>query len=367
MTRVLVLNAGSSSLKWAVLDAATEAIAAQGATSWAEQDPRRHAAEVQAVLRDLRAVDAVGHRVVHGGATFRQAVVIDARVRAALEDLAPLAPLHNPAALAGIDAVTEAYPAIPQVAAFDTAFHATIPDAAALYAVPWEWTRRWSLRRYGFHGLSVGYAMRRAREMLGALPVRAVVCHLGAGCSVTAVAEGRSVDTSMGFTPLEGVMMATRSGSVDPGLLLYLQQHQNISVADLDEALNDRSGLLGVSGTASDLRAVLAAADGGDERAGLAYAMFAHSLVRMVGAMIAVLGGLDALVLTGGIGEHNARLRRDIAGAFAYAGVHLDSSANEAAVADADVATREAATRVLVIAAREDLAVLWDVKRLLGL
>jgi acetate kinase len=365
MTRVLVLNAGSSSLKWAVLDAATEAVAVQGTESWAEQDPMRHAA-VQALLHRLPAVDAVGHRVVHGGATFRAAVVVDADVRTAIAELATLAPLHNPAALAGIDAVAETWPALPQVAAFDTAFHATMPDAAALYPVPWDWTQRWGLRRFGFHGLSVMYAVRRARELLGEVPRRLVVCHLGAGCSVTAVQEGRSVDTSMGFTPLEGVMMATRSGSLDPGLLLYLQQ-QGVSVADLDDALNDRSGLLGVSGVAGDLRAVLAAADGGDERARLAYAMFIHGLVRMVGAMVAVLGGVDALIFTGGIGEHSPRVRRDVAAAFASAGLRLDAAANEAPTGDVDVAPGDAAVRVLVVAAREDLAVLWEVKRLLEL
>ena len=360
MTRVLVLNAGSSSLKWSVLDAATEAVAVQGTESWAEQDPGRHAAEARAVLRRLPAVDAVGHRVVHGGATFREAVVVDAGVRMAIAELAALAPLHNPAALAGIDAVAEASPALPQVAAFDTAFHATMPEAAALYPVPWDWTQRFGLRRFGFHGLSVLYAVRRARGLLGEVPRRLVVCHLGAGCSVTAVQEGRSIDTSMGFTPLEGVMMATRSGSLDPGLLLYLQQ-QGVSVADLDDALNDRSGLLGVSGVAGDLRAVLAAADGGDERARLAYAMFIHGLVRMVGAMVAVLGGVDALIFTGGIGEHSPRVRRDVAAAFASAGLRLDAAANEAPTGDVDVAPGDAAVRVLVVAAREDLAVLREV------
>ena len=366
MTRVLVLNAGSSSLKWAVLDAATEAVAVQGTESWAAQDPGRHAAAARAVLQRLPAVDAVGHRVVHGGATFRAAVVVDAGVRTAIAELAALAPLHNPAALAGIDAVAETWPALPQVAAFDTAFHATMPDAAALYPVPWDWTQRFGLRRFGFHGLSVMYAVRRARGLLGEVPRRLVVCHLGAGCSVTAVQEGRSVDTSMGFTPLEGVMMATRSGSLDPGLLLYLQQ-QGVSVADLDDALNDRSGLLGVSGVAGDLRAVLAAADGGDERARLAYAMFIHGLVRMVGAMVAVLGGWDALIFTGGIGEHSPRVRRDVAAAFASAGLRLDVTTNEASVGDVDVAPSDAAVRVLVVAAREDLAVLWEVKRVLAL
>ena len=365
MTRVLVLNAGSSSLKWSVLDAATDLVEVQGADSWAEHDPGRHAAAVRAVLQRLPAVDAVGHRVVHGGATFREAVVVDAGVRTAIAELAALAPLHNPAALAGIDAVAEAWPALPQVAAFDTAFHATIPEAAALYPVPWDWTRRFGLRRFGFHGLSVMYAVGRAQGLLGEVPRRLVVCHLGAGCSVTAVLEGQSVDTSMGFTPLEGVMMATRSGSLDPGLLLYLLQHQGVSVADLDDALNDRSGLLGVWGVAGDLRAVLAAVDGGDERARLAYAMFIHGLVRMVGAMVAVLGGVDALIFTGGIGEHSPRVRREVAMAFAYAGLKLDEPSNEAPVGDADVAASDSSVRVLVIAAREDLAVLGEVRRLL--
>jgi acetate kinase len=305
--------------------------------------------------------------VVHGGATFHEAVVIDARVREAIAALAELAPLHNPAALAGIDAVAEAFPALPQIAAFDTAFHATIPDAAARYAVPWDWTQRFGLRRFGFHGLSVMYAVRRARELLGVEPSRLVVCHLGAGCSVTAVASGRSVDTSMGFTPLEGVLMATRSGSVDPGLLLYLLTRRGVAPAELDKALNERAGLLGVSSVSADLRAVLTAAEAGAEQAGLAYAMFVHSLVRTIGAIVAVLGGLDALVFTGGIGEHSPRVRREVAAALAYTGLKLDETANEAPAGDVDVAQRDSSVRVLVMAAREDLAVLGEVRRLLNI
>ena len=195
-----------------MLDAATEALITEGSTSWEGAEGGRHSAEMTAVLSQLPPVDAVGHRVVHGGATLRQAVVVDQRTRQLIADLAELAPLHNPAALAGIDAASAALPGVPQVAAFDTAFHATIPEAAALYPIPWDWTQRWGLRRFGFHGLSVQYAVRRSRELLGALPRRLVVCHLGAGCSVTAVLEGRSVDTSMGFTPLEGLMMARAAG-----------------------------------------------------------------------------------------------------------------------------------------------------------
>ncbi|HWE62580.1 MAG TPA: hypothetical protein VHB98_12775, partial [Chloroflexota bacterium] len=254
---------------------------------------------------------------------------------------------------------------VPQVAAFDTAFHHTIPDAAAIYAVPRQWTAQYRLRRYGFHGLSVSYAARRCRELFGSTLNRIVVCHLGAGCSVTALAQGRSVDTSMGFTPLEGLVMATRSGSIDPGLLLYLLTRQGMPAQMLDTTLNQQSGLLGVCGTA-DFRALLARIEQGDTAAQLAYDMFVHSLVRAIGAMVAVLGGLDALVFTGGIGEHSARLRADIALALAYLGVRLDREANERPAGDADIATGDSAVRLPVITAREDLAILAEMRRLLG-
>ena len=365
MTHVLVLNAGSSSLKWAVLDASSEAVIVQGAATWNGEEGGRQEAELRAILERLPAVDAVGHRVVHGGATFREAAVVDADVREAIGALAELAPLHNPAALVGIDAVARAFPGLPQVAAFDTAFHATIPDAAAIYPLPRDWTRRWSLRRFGFHGLSVQYAVRRSRELLGQLPRRLVVCHLGAGCSVTAVAAGRSVDTSMGFTPLEGLMMARRSGSVDPGLLLHLLGRRGVTVDELDEALNERSGLLGVSGISADMRAVVAAAEAGDAQAALARAVFAHRLVAAVGAMVAALGGLDALVFSGGIGEHSPWVRQAVADALGYAGLRLDGGRNAAPDGDVDVAADGSTVRALVVAAREDLAVLGEVRRLL--
>lgn len=365
MAHILVLNAGSSSLKWAVLDLASEAVEVRDAATWEGSAGGHHETELRAVLARVPPVDAVGHRVVHGGAAFREAVVVDERVREAIAALAEIAPLHNLAALAGIDAITRALPGLPQVAAFDTAFHATIPDAAAVYPLPREWTRRWGLRRFGFHGLSVQYAVRRGREMLGAMPRRLVVCHLGAGCSVTAVAEGRSVDTSMGFTPLEGLMMAQRSGSVDPGLLLSLLRRHSVTVDDLDDALNERSGLLGVSGVSADLRAVTAAADTGDPRAALAEAMFLHRLIGAIGAMAAVLGGLDALVFTGGIGEHSPRVRRAVADALGYVGLRLDEARNASPTGDTDVAAGDSGVRVLVVAAREDLAILGEVRRLL--
>ncbi len=377
LERVLILNAGSSSLKWSVLRAADGMVEDEGNQSWQDPDPQRHEAEVQAVLGRAGRVDAAGHRVVHGGPTFQQAVLVDDGVRRAIADLADLAPLHNPAALAGIEAVAALDPALPQVAAFDTAFHRTIPERAALYAVPREWTARWSLRRYGFHGLSVSYAVGRSGELLGSVPARLVVCHLGSGCSITAVRDGRSADTSMGFTPLEGVMMGTRSGSVDPGLLLYLLTKQGVSAAELDDTLNDRSGLLGVSGVAGDLRKVQSAIDVGDAQAAQAYDMFVYSLARMAGAMIGVLGGLDALVFTGGIGEHSARVRGDVCQALGYAGVSLRPEERDAAPShegaqapsgdgDRDIAAPDSRVRVLVLAAREDLSVLAEVRRLLG-
>ena len=363
---VLVLNAGSSSLKWVVLNADSEVVEQQGQTSWEGAEPNRHASEFEAALARVQSVQAVGHRVVHGGTRFRQAVRIDDAVRDAIAQLAELAPLHNPAAVAGIDAARARLPGVPQVAAFDTAFHASMPEATALYPLPWEWTTRWQLRRFGFHGLSVSYAIGRTHQLLGQSPGRVVVCHLGAGCSITAVADGHSVNTSMGFTPLEGVMMAQRSGSVDPGLLLYLMTRQGLAAQELEQALNERSGLLGVSGISADLRQVLAAADAGQERARLARDMFVQRIVSTIGAMLAALGGLDVLVFTAGIGEHSAVVRDAVCGAFGYVGVRLDAAANEASPADRDISRSDSAVRVLVISAREDLAILREVKHVLG-
>jgi len=366
MDRVLVLNSGSSSLKWSVLDAHTESVLADGSTAWEGTEHGRHEAELAAALRDVPDVDVVGHRVVHGGHRFREAVLVDESVRAGIAELAELAPLHNPAALAGIDAATQRFPDLPQVVAFDTAFHATMPDAAALYPLPWEWTQAWGLRRFGFHGLSVQFAVRRAAEMLGRESSRVVVAHLGSGCSVTAVSDGRSADTSMGFTPLEGLMMGRRSGSVDPGMLMYLLSRRGLDVAMLDAGLNEQAGLLGVSGVSGDMRAVLAAADRGEERARLAVEMFVHRLVEAIGAMAAVLGGLDVLVFTGGIGEHSPTIRAAAASRLRHLGIELDATVNERAEPDRDLSAGASTARALVITAREDLTVLAEVKRVLA-
>jgi acetate kinase len=368
MAYVLVLNAGSSSLKWSLLDAATERTEAAGDEPWTGgREAARAALDRLRRLPAAPAARAVGHRLVHGGPRFRDAALLDEATRQALADLAEIDPLHTGKALDLLDASFAAFPGLPQVAAFDTTFHATLPDAAAVYPVPYEWTREWGVRRFGFHGLSVAYAVRRTRELLGTLPGRLVVCHLGSGCSVTAVADGRSIDTTMGFTPLEGVMMGTRSGSLDPGLLLYLERQHGLDAAKLEDALNHGSGLFGVSGIAGDLRQVLAAMDTGHERAALAYGIFIHSLRRALGAMAGVLGGVDAVVFTGGIGEHSPRVRRDVAPALAFAGLALDETEKGAATSDARISAPGSAIHALVVTAREDLTVLAEVRRRLGL
>ena len=359
LRRVLVLNCGSSTLKWAVLDAADESTVSEGCERLLEAE----AVPIRAVLDRVGDVDAVGHRIVHGGALFRETVLVDAHVRAGLESLVELDPLHMRRALSAVDAVRARLPTLPQFAAFDTAFHATIPEPAAGYGLPFEWTERFGLRRFGFHGLSVAHATERAREMTGRTPPRLVVCHLGSGCSVTAVMAGRSVDTTMGFTPLEGLMMGTRSGSVDPGLLLHLQLQCGLGPAELWEALTEKSGLLGLSGVSGDLREVLAAADAGSARAALAYERFVLSAKRAIGSMMAVLGGLDALVFTGGIGENSPSVRRDLVSSLAFAGAQLDDGANGVAMTDVDVAGSESTVHILVVRSREDLVILHELIR----
>ena len=360
--RVLVVNAGSSSLKLAVVD---------------EQDrseelrlERWDGSGGQDAVRDLLAragpVQAVGHRVVHGGPGRDGPALVDDALLAELEALTPLAPLHQPAALAGLRAARELLPDLPAVACFDTAFHAGLPAAASTYALPGEWNQRFGLRRYGFHRLSHAWASRRAAEVVGR-PVeelRVVSCHLGAGASLCAVVGGRSVDTTMGFTPLEGLVMATRSGSVDPGLLLWLLRSGGVPVDELANVLEHRSGLAGLSGTSGDLRDVLDAADGGDEAAGLAYDVLLHRLVGSVGAMSAAAGGLDVLVLTGGIGERSARLRADLVPRLAHLGLALDPALGEGSD-DRDLSAAGAQARTVVVASREDLQVAREVRTLL--
>jgi acetate kinase len=359
--RVLVVNAGSSSLKLRLLD--------PGDALVAEADVDAPRARIDATaLRDwvagAGAIDAVGHRIVHGGERFRSAVRIDADVVDALRALTDLAPLHQPKSLAALDAVLHVLPNMPAVACFDTAFHMTLPDEASTYAVPRAWRERWGVRRYGFHGLSHAYAARRATELAPAAD-RVVTCHLGAGASLCAVHDGHSVDTTMGFTPLEGLVMATRSGSVDPGLLLWLLDREQVTVAEAAAALEHESGLLALAGTA-DMREVVARADHQDGEARLALDVYVHRLRAGIAAMAAALGGLDALVFTGGVGERSAAVRAAAAAGLGFLGVRLADAANASADGDADVSAPKAAVRTLVVAAREDLEIARQVREVLG-
>ena len=357
--RVLVVNAGSSSLKLSLLGPADETLDTLDIDPWHGEGAT---AEMTAFVAGLDGVGAVGHRVVHGGSRFLAAVVIDDDVRTAIADLADLAPLHQPRALAGIDATAALLPGVPAVACFDTAFHASMPETAATYALPAAWRERFGLRRYGFHGLSHGYAARRATELLGlsAPRLRIVTCHLGAGASLAAVSSGRSVDTTMGFTPLEGLVMATRSGSVDPGLLVWLLRDARLSVAELGDGLENCSGLAGLAGLpggSGDMRGVLAAAGRGDHDARLAIGVYLHRLRREIAAMAAAMNGLDALAFTGGIGEHAPAVRAAAATGLAFLGVAIDEDSNNAAQGDADISASGSAVRTVVITAREDLEI----------
>ncbi len=393
--KVLVLNTGSSSLKYSLFESDGERLLGDGLADWSraparltarrpgrpeasrELSLRRHGDAVGPILEELTRgeppllgslseIAAVGHRVVHGGSRYTQSVRLTPEVKAAIGELAELAPLHNPANLDAITAAEAALPGVPQVVAFDTAFHATVPPAAHVYALPYAWYAEWGLRRYGFHGLSHAYCAGRAAEMLGGKAGRLVICHLGNGCSASVVRDGRCVDTSMGFTPLEGLVMGTRSGSVDPGLLLYVLRQRGLSADDLDRVLNKESGLLGVSGVASDMRQVLGAAHAGNKRARLALDIFAHRVRQTVGAMTATLGGIDALVFTAGIGEHAAEVRALVCVGLEGLGLELDAAANAGCRPDADVAAAGSRGRVLVIATREDLVIVREVVRLLG-
>jgi acetate kinase len=366
--RVLVVNAGSSSLKLSLLGSGEEPLAAQelAAPRAVVDDDELRAALGTGGLGDA---DAVGHRIVHGGSRFRSAVVVDESVRRALGELVELAPLHQPKSLAALDAVSAALPGLPAVACFDTAFHATLSDAAATYALPAEWNARWQLRRYGFHGLSHAWIARRAPELVGmaADGLRIVSCHLGAGASLCAIAGGRSVDTTMGFTPLEGLVMATRSGSVDPGLVLWLLDQGDVSEADMGQALEHESGVLGLSGTA-DMHEVVtrAGAAGGDAAARLALDTYVHRLRGLVGSMAAALGGVDVLAFTGGVGEHSAEIRAAAAAGLGFLGVVIDPARNDAADGDAEISDDRAAARTVVVRAREDLEIASQVRSLLG-
>jgi acetate kinase len=396
--QILVLNAGSSSHKAALFDfdGGQEALW-RAQLDWTHQDGaveleakaadgRQHQATLAtqdktegirwmletlvdspvAVLQDLGEIQAVGHRVVHGGREYQASTRITPAVKAAIKQLFPLAPSHNPANLQGIEAMESILGATPQVAVFDTAFHAQMPAAAQTYPVPYDWVEQ-GIQRYGFHGISHRYVANRAAQLLGRdLPeLRLITCHLGNGCSLAAVRDGVSVDTTMGFTPLEGLMMGSRSGAVDPGILIHLMRHKHYSADDLDQALNKSSGLKGISGVSNDMRQVLAAAEEGNDRAQLAFNMFIHILRRYIGAMLGNLGGLDALVFTAGMGENSVDIWKATCADWDFLGLRLDPDKLQRHPEDQDIAAADSKIRVLVIHTQEEWAIAQDCVRIL--
>lgn len=309
------------------------------------------------VIQNPAEIDLVGHRVVHGGQEYQESVLITPAVKAAIARLAEFAPLHNPVNLEGIEAVEQCLQDVPQVAVFDTAFHSQLPPAAAVYPGPYEWLEQ-GIRRYGFHGISHQYCAQRSAMILqrNLENLRLIICHLGSGCSLAAIQKGHSIDTTMGFTPLEGLMMGTRSGSVDPGILIYLLR-QGYSADTLEKLLNQDSGLQGVSGLSSDMRQIQAAIAQGDSRAKLAFDIYGHRLRAAIGAMLASLGGLDALVFTAGVGENSPAVRGAACEGFGFLGLKLDLAKNNQSPVDADIATADSTVRVVVVNTQEDWAI----------
>jgi acetate kinase len=399
--KILVLNSGSSSqkarlydlkppllddppeplwdgkLEWREDRATLEARTVSGAVS-REYLPRGERSEATSkllnelvsgktrVLESLLEIDVVGHRIVNGGRSYNQPAVVTSEVKAAIEKMAVFAPLHNRVELQGIALIEKLCGSVPQVAVFDTAFHSSLSEAASTYPGPYAWTQK-GIRKFGFHGINHQYCAGRAAKLLkgNLADLKFITCHLGNGCSLAAIRGGQSIDTTMGFTPLDGLMMGTRSGSVDPGILTYLMREENQDAKALDEMLNSRSGLLGISGISADMREIVAAMHGGNQRAQLAFDMFVHRLQAGIGSMLAALGGTDAMVFTGGIGENSAEVRAAACGHFTFLGLTLDSAKNAANLCDQDIASVESKVRVLVVGAQEDWAIARECWKLL--
>ena len=388
--KVLVINAGSSSLKYQLLDTGSQNVLAKGlcerigidgkftykAPGKAVVDARdvampTHSEAIQTVLNALvdpengviasmREIDAVGHRVVHGGETFAHSVRIDGQVLSAMEACVPLAPLHNPANILGVKACSAVMgPNVPQVAVFDTAFHQTMPPVAYTYALPYEYYQQDKVRRYGFHGTSHKYVAGRAAAMLGKDPgeVKLISCHLGNGSSVAAVAGGKSVDTSMGFTPLAGVPMGTRSGDLDAGILEYLMNKHGMDIKEMLNVLNKKSGVQGLSGVSSDFRDLCAARDAGNGRAALALDLFNYGVKKYIGAYAAAMGGVDAVIFTAGVGENDAAQRMAIASGLEFMGIKMDPDANSVRGKEAIISAIDSKVKVLLIPTNEELMI----------
>ncbi|MBQ2614551.1 MAG: acetate kinase [Clostridia bacterium] len=395
MMKILVINAGSSSLKYQFIDIDTKQVLAKGLcerigidgkltqkVSGREDFVRTDAMkdhsdaikmviealtdEKVGVISDMKEIDAVGHRVVHGGEIFSGSVVIDDAVMDALQDCVELAPLHNPANIIGIEACSKIMPGVPQVGVFDTAFHQTMPAEAYMYALPYEMYTKHKIRRYGFHGTSHKYVSGRAAEMLGKKPedLKIITLHLGNGSSITAVDGGKSVDTTMGFTPLAGVVMGTRCGDIDPAIVTYLMEKENLDLKGINDLMNKESGVYGISGISSDFRDLEKAAGEGNERAQLALNMFAYSVKRYVGAYAAAMGGVDAIVFTAGIGENTAMMRAAITDGLDFMGIKVDPELNKVRGEEKDISAEGATVRTLVIPTDEEMMIALDTARL---
>ena len=366
--RILAVNEGSSSLKLSVIGDGDETLAADNVALGSGADNDAHADSViRALIAASGPIDAAGHRIVHGGTGFVGPALLDASALERIRALTDLAPLHQPGSLHGVAVVARVLPDVPAVGCFDTAFHAHMPREAATYALPEAWRTRWPLRRFGFHGLSHAWASARVAALLqrDVRELRIVTCHLGSGASLCAVDRGHSVDTTMGFTPLEGLVMATRSGTVDPGLVLWLQHHAGVSAPELSETLERRSGMLGLAGSA-DMRAVVASATAGDPKGVLAVDVYVHRLRAEIAAMAAAMNGIDVLVFTGGVGEGSPEIRGRAAAALGFLGVELDPTSNDEARADGDIGASGAPVRTFVITAREDLEIAAQVRAVLA-
>lgn len=371
---VLALNAGSSTLKFSLFAGRSMELAADGIVEEPalKADLKEGVSAVLSAIRDRLASDpvvAVGHRVVHGGRAFTGSVPVDARVLEEITRLSELAPLHNPPAIAAIAAARTAVPGVPHIAVFDTAFFADLPAERHVYPLPYEWYSERGIRRYGFHGISHAYCAGRAAEFLGRQPegFRAVICHLGNGCSASATLGGKAIATTMGFTPLEGMVMGSRAGSVDPGILIYAMERMGLSAGELGEVLQRRSGLLGVSGVSSDFRAVQEAAMEGNGRARLALSIYANSVRDAIGTLAVTLGGVDSLVFTAGVGENSAPLRGEVCRGLECLGLRLDPERNRALRPDADIAAAGTGGRILILRTREDLHIARETLRVTGM
>jgi acetate kinase len=362
--RVLVVNAGSSSLKVSLVGP-DDAILAE--REFDAKDGRVEDDRLKEAVRTMGGFEAIGHRVVHGGSRYTASVRIDPEMVDYLATICDLAPLHLPAALAGIAVAGKTFPDVPGVACFDTAFHSRMPAAASTYAIPEEWRDGYGIRRYGFHGFSHSYSARMAAQLLGKpeSELRVVTCHLGSGASLAAVLGGRSVDTTMGFTPLEGLVMATRSGNIDPGVLLWLERHAGLTEPEVNDALDRRSGLLALAGF-SDMRILLKRISAGDAKASLAFDVYVHRLRAGIASMAAAMGGLDAVAFTGGVGENSSAVRAAAAAGLGFLGLAVDPALNSGASGDADISTHKASVRTLVIRAHEDIEVARDVRAVLS-